>query len=298
MRPPSVYANPTCPADDPCDLLHLLHGPHRVAVRLVMILLSCQHWPPTAIAEVLGCDPSTVRRWVHRYNTHGVAGLPDRPRHGRPRLGSQGLGQRIQRVLKQPRAWTIARLWHAVGRPPISLRTLHRRVREVAAWRRPRLAAKGDPDRDQILADLRHTITELPDGAVVLAEDETHINLLPWVRSTWIPTGQRQQVMTPGTNRRRSIFGAVDLATGRFFCQVTRRAVSATFTAFLEQVLVAYATAPGWQWSATTSSSTAPSSSNTGWPSTPDAGAAWGTLQPPRQPDRADLGRAQGLAGQ
>jgi hypothetical protein len=63
-------------------------------------------------------------------------------------------------------------------------------VREVAAWRRPRLVAKGDPDRDQVLAGLRHTIAELPDGAVVLAEDETHINLLPWVRSTWIAHGQ------------------------------------------------------------------------------------------------------------
>jgi hypothetical protein len=37
----------------------------------------------------------------------------------------------------------------------------------------------------------------LPPGAVVLAEDETHINLLPWVRATWIAKGTRQQVMTP-----------------------------------------------------------------------------------------------------
>jgi len=121
---------------------------------------------------------------------------------------------------------------------------LHRRVREVASWRRPRLIAKGDPDRDQILADLHQQIRNLPDGAVVLAEDETHINLLPWVRATWIARGQRQQVMTPGTNRRRSIFGAVDLASGRFCYQVARKAISATFTAFLEQLLAAYPTAP------------------------------------------------------
>ena len=68
MRPPSVYANPTCPAGCPCDVVGLLHGPHRVGTRLVMILLSHQHWPPAAIAELLGCDPATVRRWIHRYN--------------------------------------------------------------------------------------------------------------------------------------------------------------------------------------------------------------------------------------
>jgi transposase len=78
----------------------------------------------------------------------------------------------------------------------------------------------------------------------VLAEDETHVNLLPWVRSTWIPTGARRQVMTPGTNRRRTIFGAIDLASGQWFYQVTRKAISATFTTFCEHLLAAYPTAP------------------------------------------------------
>jgi hypothetical protein len=50
--------------------------------------------------------------------------------------------------------------------------------------------------------------------------------------------------MTPGTNRRCSIFGAVDLASGRFFYQIARKAVSATFIAFLEQLPQAYPAAP------------------------------------------------------
>jgi transposase len=244
MRPPSVYANPTCPAGCPCDLLALLHGPHRVAVRLVMILLSHHGLAATTIAELLGCDPATVRRWIHRYNHQGTDGLADRPRAGRPPLGSPRLGARIRRLLDQPKAWTISRLWSQLGRPAISQRTLRRRVRQVACWRRPRLVAKGDPDRDQTLADLHQQLGELPKGAVVLAEDETHLNLLPWVRATWIPHGTRQQVMTPGTNRRRTIFGAVDLHTGRFLYQVTHKAVSVSFTGFCEQLLVAYPAAP------------------------------------------------------
>jgi transposase len=244
MRPPSVYANPTCPAGCPCDLLGLLHGRHRVAARLVMILLSHHGLAAATIAELLGCDPSTVRRWIHRYNAHGVAGLGDRRRAGRPRLGSPRLGGRIRRLLARPMGWTVGRLHQRLGRPAISVRTLHRRVREVASWRRPRLIAKGDPDRDQVLADLHQQLSNLPEGAVVLAEDETHINLLPWVRSTWIPTGQRQRVMTPGTNRRRTIFGAVDVASGRFCYQVARKAISASFTAFLEHLLAAYPAAP------------------------------------------------------
>jgi hypothetical protein len=32
------------------------------------------------------------------------------------------------------------------------------------------------------------------------------------VRATWIATGSRQQVMTPGKNRRRTIFGTIAAA--------------------------------------------------------------------------------------
>lgn len=135
MRPPSVYANLSCPAGCPCEVTGPLDGPHRVGVRLVMILLSHRGWTAVAIAELLGCDPSTVRRWIHRYNQHGAAGLVDRPR----------------------------------------------------------LVAKGDPDRDVVLAELHQQLAELPAGTVVLAEDETHVNLLPWVRATWIRTGSARR---------------------------------------------------------------------------------------------------------
>jgi hypothetical protein len=64
------------------------------------------------------------------------------------------------------------------------------------------------------------------------------------VRATWIAKGTRQPVKTPGTNRRRTIFGAVDLHSGRWLYQVTRKAVSASFAAFLELLLAAYPTAP------------------------------------------------------
>jgi len=78
----------------------------------------------------------------------------------------------------------------------------------------------------------------------VLAEDETHLNLLPWVRATWTVRGTRQRVMTPGKNRRRTIFGALDLASGRFCYLVRRKAASADFIALLEQVLVTWPAAP------------------------------------------------------
>jgi transposase len=243
MRPPACTPSAPVPPATPATCSACCTA-HRVGCRLVMILLSQHGWSAAQIAGLLGCDPSTVRRWIHRYHQHGVGGLGDRPRAGRPRLGRPWLGERLLRLLVQPKAWTIGRLWSQLGRPAISQRTLPRRVGEVAAWRRPRLVAKGDPDRDQVLAELHQHLGNLPEGAVVLAEDETHINLLPWVRATWIAKGRRQQVRTPGTNRRRTIFGAVDLHTGRFFYQVTGKAVSTRFIASCEQLLAAYPAAP------------------------------------------------------
>jgi hypothetical protein len=88
---PSVYANLSGAAGCPCEVLGPLYGPHRQGVRLVMILLSARGWTAGAIAELLGCDPSTVRRWTHRFNQHGVAGLltgPDRAAHAWAAAGS------------------------------------------------------------------------------------------------------------------------------------------------------------------------------------------------------------------
>ncbi len=94
MRPVCVFAKPP---EGQAQILALLRGRYRVATRLIMIWFSLQGWPSTQIATVLGYHPATVRRWIGRYNTCGIAGLADRPRPGAPRLGSPHLGQRIRR---------------------------------------------------------------------------------------------------------------------------------------------------------------------------------------------------------
>lgn len=137
----------------------------------------------------------------------------------------------------------MKQLRRALGYPAMSVATLARRVREQASWRRPRLVAKGDPDEATVPAALHQEIPALPEGAVILAEDDSHVNLLPWLRSTWIVKGERQEVMTPGKNQKRCIFGAIELATGRWLYHIAERATSAAFIEFLEQTLDAYPTA-------------------------------------------------------
>ncbi len=150
MRPTHVHADLT-PVQH-LDLITALHGPWRVAARIVIVLLSASGMNAPEIADLLHYEPVTVRRWIARHTRDGIAGLPDRPRSGRPRLGSPRLGQRIHTLLLTPKAWTTARLWRAARRPQMSLRTFYRRLREQASWRRPRLIATGDPDHDATCA--------------------------------------------------------------------------------------------------------------------------------------------------
>jgi transposase len=166
MRPPRTFIDLSATAHG--QITDLLHGPWRTATRLLMVLLSAEGWSAAEIAGLLAYDPGTVRRWLHRFAAEGVAGLPDRPRPGRPRLGGRLL-RRITALLATPGPWTIRRLWTRLGRPQISLRTLWRRTRAVAAWRRPRLVAHGDPDHDHIVAHIRRRIAHLPTGSAVFA---------------------------------------------------------------------------------------------------------------------------------
>ena len=53
--------------------------------------------------------------------------------------------------------------------PQVSLRTLYRRVRLVAIWRRPKLTARGDPEHYHVVAGIMGRLIELPILAMVFA---------------------------------------------------------------------------------------------------------------------------------
>lgn len=159
MRPVCVFTD--VPVGARAQIMDLLHGRWRTATRLMMVVLSAAGMPAAEIADLLDYHPATVRRWLHRFASDGVGGLPDRPRSGRPRLGGPALTARIAALLAAPGPWTVRRIWLHLGRPAISLRTLYRRTHATARWRRPRLVAKGDPDHDQVCARIRR-IARLP----------------------------------------------------------------------------------------------------------------------------------------
>ena len=241
MRPVSVFANG--PDSEIERLRAQLRGPWRQAARAVMVLLSLHELAPAEIAALLDCHPATVRRWIARFSQEGAAGLAGRPRCGRPRIGGRQLTSRITALLGRPGPWTLPRIRRYLGYPQVSMRTLYRRVRLAAIWRRPKLVARGDPDHDHVVAGIVARLLDLPRRAVVLAEDETHLNLLPHVRASWTLRTARPQVPTPGKNRQVTVYGAIEMTTGAWVYRLGRRC-AADFTVLLDQVLAAFPSAP------------------------------------------------------
>ena len=146
-------------------------------------------------------------------------------------------------LLGRPGPWTLLRIRRYLGWPQVSPRTLYRRVRLVAVWRRPKLIARGDLDHDHVVAGVVARLLALPRRAVVLAEDETHLNLLPHVRASWTLRGRRPEVLTPGKNRKVTVFGALEVTTGAWVYRLGRRC-AADFIALLDQLLAAFPGAP------------------------------------------------------
>ena len=58
--------------------------PYRDKVRARIVLSAAEQHTNTRIAAQLGITVDTVRTWRGRFAEHGLAGLRDRPRSGRP----------------------------------------------------------------------------------------------------------------------------------------------------------------------------------------------------------------------
>lgn len=69
------------------ELERRAQGEHsrRVAQRARIVLLAADGVPNRQIALLVGLNQNQVGMWRKRYAAHGMSGLADRPRPGRPR---------------------------------------------------------------------------------------------------------------------------------------------------------------------------------------------------------------------
>jgi len=115
--------------------------------RVHIILLSHQGYIPPAIATIVRVDPATVRRAIHRFERHGLRGLLNAPRPGRPRKVTPAWeGLLVRTVEQDPRrvgvlraAWTAPALANYLAEKTgirVSAERIRQNRRAKAAWGR------------------------------------------------------------------------------------------------------------------------------------------------------------------
>jgi transposase len=202
--------------------------------------------PPTAIAAVLCCSRSRIYRTVRAYRA-GTLGLAHDDQGqltppGRTTVLVPTLRRSLLALLKAaPRAYgwcrtrwscaTLAAPLQATRGIRVSAETMRRWVHEVGwVWKRATLVATDDdPHRVDRLARIRWVDEPLQLGEALVCADALDIHLRPKVGCAWMPKGTPGEVMTPGSNEKPSLAGALELATGTLHHALGVRKTKALF---------------------------------------------------------------------
>ena len=197
---------------------------------LHLLLLCAAGRTPSEVASVLFCSRSSVYRIVRAYRAGTLSfddGSERASRQRRQRVLTPSLKRSVRALLKTaPRAvgwcrtrWSCAALAvelqvrRGIG---VSAETMRHWLHQLGwEWKRAKVTAKDDdPERVTKLARIRLAFEQLRAGAALFFADELDINLLPKVGYQWMPKGEQVEVLTPGTNEKRYLAGALDLTTG------------------------------------------------------------------------------------
>jgi transposase len=224
-----------------------------------ILLLCAARRTPTEIAAVLFCSRSTVYRVVRAYRAGHWEGLAEGEETGResqprwPRGLAPGLKRSVLAILRAvPRAcgwcrtrWscaTIALELQARRGLEVSGETVRRWLHEVGwEWKRAKLSAKDDdPQRVEKLARIRFAFEQVRAGVALFFADELDISLLPKVGYQWMPKGAQVEILTPGTNEKRYLAGALEISTGTIAHCVWYRKTTGLFLDLLATLDRAY----------------------------------------------------------
>lgn len=196
-----------------------------------------------------------MRHWLERYQADKESGLQDRPRAGRPRTADSAAHRLIRHTVERsPQEaghpfgyWTTGTLAAHLAQTAgvcLSAATVRRVLHALTyRWRRPlhtRLTLPVDPAAARIMWQLYDRIMQAPAQAAIVCLDECDVHLLPVVRAMWMRRGQQAGVPTPGSNRKRAVFGALDWSSGRWHYQISEHKRASEFITFLEHLLLAY----------------------------------------------------------
>jgi transposase len=195
--------------------MHKFHPCHRCRSRAHIILLSSQGHLITFIKMVYPYCRQTIATCIHSWEAHGLCGLFDDPRIGRPpMLSIEQRTEIIEMVHEKPRSLkTVIADITQKFKVDISLSTLKRLCKQSGlSWKRIRksLKYKRDPDKfRESKALLESLVQQSQDGSVdVFFFDESGFTLEPCVPYAWQEIGKTIEVPS-SKSKRLNVLGFV-----------------------------------------------------------------------------------------
>src|SRR6202789_548569 len=227
-------------------LVHSSSTPQSLAQRSRIVLAAADGANNQEIAAKLKIPAVTVGKWRRLFAGHGIEGLRDAPRSGRPPKHDAGVLHQVQtRVCQQPEdqsRWSVRTLAAELGLPAS---TVHAML--VAAKLQPHrirtFTFSPDPDFEAKLLDIVGLYLNPPENALVLCVDEkTGIQaldrpqpLLPL--SAKKPRRWTNEYVRHGT---QTLLAALEIASGQVVAHVKQRRTSINFLRFLKDVVEAF----------------------------------------------------------
>jgi transposase len=214
-----------------------------LALRCRIVLACAEGVPNYQVAERLGVNQATVRKWRTRFIARRLEGLSDEPRPGAPRtITDDDVERVIVKTLEEtpPDAthWstrsmakatgmsqsTVSRIWRAFGLKPHQTETFK---------------LSPDPQFVEKVRDIVGLYVNPPEGALVLSADEkSQIQALDRTAPV-LP-------LRPGTPERRThdyvrggttnLYAALDVASGKVIANLTARHRAVEFRKFLNLI--------------------------------------------------------------
>ncbi len=226
--------------------VHSSSTPQSLALRSRIALAAADGSNNQQIAAALKIPPVTVGKWRQSFAVHGIEGLRDAPRSGRPPKHDADVRHKVQtRVCQQPddqSRWTVRTLAAELGLPAS---TVHAML--VAAKLQPHrirtFTFSPDPDFEAKLLDIVGLYLNPPENALVLCVDEKpSIQALDRTQPLLPLRAKKPRAWTNEYVRHgtQTLLAALEIATGKVVAHVRDRRTTVDFLSFMDDVVKSY----------------------------------------------------------
>jgi putative transposase len=217
--------------------------PHALVVRAKIVLKAADGEQSGAIGKALGVSRHTVGTWRGRFVSHGIQGLYDEYRPGRPRsIGDERIAELVRKTLKsKPEGATQWSCREMAGATGISKSTVQRvwSAFGLKPHRQDTFSLSTDPFFIEKLREIVGLYLNPPQNAVVLCVDEKSQCQALERTQPLLPLGLgyvqgvTHDYVRHGTT---TLFAALDIANGAVLTKCRPRHRHQEFLSFLRQI--------------------------------------------------------------